>query len=498
MAVGMAAAITVATAPVAGAADTAPASAAVFTHAADRSSRVVTLTFDADWWSPGDPDTVLRILSDNGITAGFGLTGRYAETFPDQTRKLLNAGHKLINHSYSHPYFAQLTQAQRWAELDRAEAAFNALGYTSGGWFRAPYRDGYLDPSVNRDLAARGYYINFDWTFDTTGYLGSSQDVILARVRQYTVPGAIIIMHLSTESTDTAALPAIISTLRGMGYGFTDPYRAVTFGAIRAKYIALGAQNSALGAPRTGEMVATTSGSSAVQWFQRGRIYWRADLGTYEVHGGIGIKYVALGTVGSFLGYPTTDETGTPDGIGRYNGFERGSIFWTAATDAHELHGGIRAKWVSLGSERGFLGYPTTDELAVPDGIGRNQAFQGGWSYWSPATDAHEVHGAIATKWGSLESARGLLGYPVTDEMAVTGGRASQFQGGNIYWSELTDAHEVHGGILGEYLRLRATAGALGLPRSDEYDITGGRRSDFEHGAIIWDAATGGLTVIYF
>jgi uncharacterized protein with LGFP repeats len=431
-------------APLANAADTAPASAAVFTRAYDTSSRVVTLTFDADWWSPGDPDTVLRILRDNGITAGFGLTGRYAERYPDNVRKLLSAGHKLINHSYDHPYFSQLTTQQRWDELDRAERAFNALGYTSGGWFRAPFRDGYLDAGVNRDLAADGYYTSFDWTFDTTGYAGASQETILARVRQYTVPGATIIMHLSLDSTDTAALPAIISTLRDMGYGFTDPYRAVTRGAIRDKYLSLGAQNSVLGAPWTAEMVATTSGNSAVQWFGRGRLYWRSDLGAHETHGGIGLEYTALGSVTSFLGYPTTDEFGTPDGIGRYNGFERGSIFWSPSTGAHEVHGAIRDKWVSLGSERSFLGYPAADEVGV------------------------------------------------------TGGRASQFQGGNIYWSATTSAHEVHGGILTRYVSLGGSASALGLPTTDEYATAGGRRNDFQHGAIVWDSATATTTVIYF
>ncbi|WP_459963452.1 polysaccharide deacetylase family protein [Nocardia sp. IFM 10818] len=87
----------------AGAADAPPPAAAVFTRAYDTTTKSVTLTFDADWWSPGKPDDVVRILRDNGIVAGFSLTGRYVEKYPDQTRTLLAAGHKLINHSYDHP-----------------------------------------------------------------------------------------------------------------------------------------------------------------------------------------------------------------------------------------------------------------------------------------------------------------------------------------------------------------------------------------------------------
>lgn len=427
---------------VASAADAAPPTATVFTRACDTTSKSVTLSFDADWWSPGNPDAVLPILRDNGIIAAFSLTGRYVEKYPDQTRALLSGGHKLINHSFDHPYFTQLSRSDRWAELDRAEAAFNRLGYTSAGWFRAPYRDGYQDAGVNADLAAHGYYVNYDWTFDTTGYAGASLDTILARVRRYTVPGATIVMHLSNESTDTAALPSIIATLRDMGYGFTDPYRSVTQGLIGAKYAALGARSSVLGAPRTAELVATTAGTSAVQWFDTGRVYWRNDIGAFEVHGGIGGKYVGLGSVTSFLGYPTTDETVAPDRVGRFNHFQGGSVYWSPASDAHTVYGAIRDKWAEHGWERGFLGYP------------------------------------------------------VSDEAGVTGGRASQFQGGNVYWSSATAAHEVHGAILGRYLQLGGTGSALGLPISDEYGIGTGRRSDFERGAIEWNATSGALAVL--
>ncbi len=88
---------------------------------------------------------------------------------------------------------------------------------------------------------------------------------------------------------------------------------------------------------------------------------------THEVHGAILEKYVALGAEASFCGYPTTDESGTPDGIGRFNHFQAGSIYWTASTGAHEVHGLIRDYWSAHGWERNpALGYPVSDEL-IPD-----------------------------------------------------------------------------------------------------------------------------------
>lgn len=162
---------------------------------------------------------------------------------------------------------------------------------------------------------------------------------------------------------------------------------------------------------------------------------WRAVGVPYIVYGAIRAKWDALGAETGFLGMPTTDELSTACGGGRFNHFAGGSIYWTPATGAHEVHGAIRSKWASLGWECSFLGFPLTDETTTPDGIGRYNHFQGGSIYWTPATAAHEVHGAIRDKWASIGWERSALGYPTTDELPYgIGGRISRFQNGYIYW----------------------------------------------------------------
>jgi hypothetical protein len=147
-------------------------------------------------------------------------------------------------------------------------------------------------------------------------------------------------------------------------------------------------------------------------------------------------KFAQLGGIQGFLGAPSGPEQSAPDGIGRYRHFTHGSIYWAPKPGAHEVHGLIRDKWASLGWERSFLGYPQTDETPTPDRSGRFNHFQGGSIYWTPATSAHEVHGAIRGKWADLGWERSGLGYPVSDEVSVPGGtiRCSQFQRGLIYW----------------------------------------------------------------
>jgi stage II sporulation protein D len=266
---------------------------------------------------------------------------------------------------------------------------------------------------------------------------------------------------------------------------------------IAEHYAALGGPGSFLGAAVTGEMT-TPDGSGRYVHYAGGSIYWSPSTGAHEVHGSIRELWSALGWETSFLGYPVTDETTTPDGVGRYTHFQGGSIYWTSRTGAYEIHGAIRGLWSARGWETGFLGYPLTDELTTPDGLGRFNHFQGGSVYWTSSTGAHEVHGAIRGLWSALGWETGYLGYPVSDETVTQdgAGRFSDFQGGSVYWTAGTSAHEVHGDIGVRWRGLGAEHGTLGYPVGDERAVPDGRQSDFQHGSIRWDAATRATTVI--
>jgi len=114
-----------------------------------------------------------------------------------------------------------------------------------------------------------------------------------------------------------------------------------------------------------------------------------ADCARDAVVGEIAGKYDALGGCGSILGAPITEERGAPDGVGRYSVFEKGSIYWTPALGAHEVHGGIRDAWAAAGWEAGRLGYPISDEYA--DGDGRRSDFEHGSIHWSAVTDTTTI-----------------------------------------------------------------------------------------------------------
>ncbi len=265
-------------------------------------------------------------------------------------------------------------------------------------------------------------------------------------------------------------------------------------GAIRDKYEALGWEKSFLGYPTTDE-TPTPDGVGCFNHFQGGSIYWHPDTGAHEMHGDIYAKYAELGWERSVLGYPTTDETPTPDGVGRYNHFECGSIYWHPDTGAYEIHGAIRDKYEALGWEKSFLGYPTTDETPTPDGVGRFNHFQGGSIYWHPDTGAYEIHGDIYDKYAELGWERSILGYPITDETPTPDGvgRFNHFQGGSVYWHPDTGAHEIHGAIYNKYAELGWETSFLGYPTTDETPTPDGvgRFNHFQGGSIYWHPDTG-------
>jgi hypothetical protein len=278
---------------------------------------------------------------------------------------------------------------------------------------------------------------------------------------------------------------------------FDDTAWSTPVSPISWKYSLLGGLRSVLGAPTSA--IHTLAGEGRWQQFERGRIYHHPSSGANEVHGAIASTWLALGAQAGPLGYPATDERATSDGRGRYNDFTGGSIYWSQATGAREVRGAIGGTWRQLGAEKSGLGYPVTNEIAVGDGRGRVNHFERGSVYWSPSTGAREVRGAIRGTWDRLAGARGALGYPVTNETGTPDGRGrfNHFERGSVYWSQATGAHDVRGAIRAHWASLGWERGRLGYPVSGEYAAPGGQRSDFQGGSVFWDRRTGRTSVTW-
>ncbi|MFA5801085.1 MAG: hypothetical protein WC911_01270 [Thermoleophilia bacterium] len=262
-------------------------------------------------------------------------------------------------------------------------------------------------------------------------------------------------------------------------------------GAILARYLAMGGPAGA-GLPTSDEYA--VSGGRASD-FQKGKIFWSAATGSQFMNGAILGRYLAMGGPAS-LGLPTSDEYATPGG--RVSNLQSGRIYWSPESGPHHIRGAIMTKFDQLGGTAG-MGFPLTDETSAP-GVsgGRMSEFSRGRIYWSPTAGSIAVYGAILAKYKAVGASQ-TYGLPVAEERDVNGkpgAREGQFERGRIYWSPATGTSQVYGAILARYLLGGGPAGPLGLPVSDEYGIPGGRRTNFQGGYIVWDYFGGGTSVV--
>jgi uncharacterized protein with LGFP repeats len=101
----------------------------------------------------------------------------------------------------------------------------------------------------------------------------------------------------------------------------------------------------------------------------------------YTVQGPILDKYNSLDDKArKDLGAPTGNQQTNPDG-GIYQQFDGGVII--QKTQPYVVWGLIRDKWNELGGSQGKLGYPTSDEVDTPDGL-KKSTFEHGTITWKP------------------------------------------------------------------------------------------------------------------
>ncbi|MBJ8339527.1 LGFP repeat-containing protein [Antrihabitans sp. YC3-6] len=200
------------------------------------------------------------------------------------------------------------------------------------------------------------------------------------------------------------------------------------------------------------------------------QVYWPSP---YEVCGAIKDKYNSLGGPGSFLSFPNSPELTNPGNTGARTQFLNGPIYWSGATGAHPVVNSFLNRWGVHGYEGGWLKYPTTDEIVLPDG-GRRQEFQFGAIYvaFQNAVGSAIKNGAIRDKWNTVGGAApggSFLGYPIGDEIGLPGGQGAmvRFQNGVIYWHPSHGARVVSGTILQDWAAAGYESGTYGFPTAD-------------------------------
>ncbi|OMC39261.1 hypothetical protein A5742_05655 [Mycolicibacterium fortuitum] len=131
-------------------------------------------------------------------------------------------------------------------------------------------------------------------------------------------------------------------------------------------------------------------------------------------------------------------------GSGFAQNFAGGKMFFTPATGAHFMQGAILEKYESLGGAAdGDMGFPTIDEGAGRAADSRNSTLSAPDNpviFWTPSTGARVVRGAINAAWDKLGGSAGVLGVPADDETFDGDVVSQKFTGGEISWNRKTKA----------------------------------------------------------
>lgn len=195
-----------------------------FPYAGSEDERVVALTFDD---GPNEPWTsqILDTLADRGVPGTFFQVGRCAQRYPEVTRRVVDEGHILGNHSLTHQLGSYLRDHDQRAEVILGRSALAVIAGVAPQLYRPPWLCHW--PWVLRGIAGTGSQVVSGtfvhplemWQPDPTRL--ASGAVRVAR------PGGMIIIHDGRESRggfrghSAAAVGPIIDRLRARGYGFT-------------------------------------------------------------------------------------------------------------------------------------------------------------------------------------------------------------------------------------------------------------------------------------
>lgn len=186
-------------------------------YCVDTDKKEIALTFDAAW---GNEDTaqILEILKKHNVRVTFFMTGSWVDSYPEDVKAILAAGHDLGNHSENHKNMSQLSDSQCIEELKTVhDKVKNLTGYEMF-LFRPPYGD--YDNHVITNATALGYY-TIQWDVDSLDWKDYGANDIVERVCNHKAlgNGSIILCHNGAKYTATA-LDTLIIRLKEMGYTF--------------------------------------------------------------------------------------------------------------------------------------------------------------------------------------------------------------------------------------------------------------------------------------
>lgn len=182
--------------------------------------KVIYLTFDAGYEN-GYTSVILDALKEHGVHATFFLVGNYIKTSPDLVKRMLEEGHIVGNHTYTHPNMSNISSKDAFCkELESLESAYREVtGEQMTKFYRPPQGKYCIN---NLKMAKEMGYKTFFWSLAYVDWYNDKQPTkeeafkkLLGRIH----PGAIVLLH-STSKTNSQILDELLTKWEEMEYSF--------------------------------------------------------------------------------------------------------------------------------------------------------------------------------------------------------------------------------------------------------------------------------------
>ncbi|MEO1298559.1 MAG: polysaccharide deacetylase family protein [Cyanobacteria bacterium J06636_16] len=155
------------------------------------SEKLVALTFD-DGPDPRYTQQISQLLADAGARSTFFVLGRHAAQHPELLDVLVQDGHELGNHTWTHPSLRLKSPQTIRAELESTDRFLRAQGYDQPIPFRSPYGHSlFMLPYVLKQRQQP----NILWTVQLEDWKPEEPDVMMALLEPKFSHGAIILLH---------------------------------------------------------------------------------------------------------------------------------------------------------------------------------------------------------------------------------------------------------------------------------------------------------------
>lgn len=188
------------------------------------SSEEVWLTFDD---GPG-PQTlqIVETLNRAGCRATFFFIGEQLAAYSqleELRMALVEGGHSVANHSYTHPSFLWQSDDSAFGQMKRTQELLCAhFPELTLPLFRPPF--GYRKASTFRQATRLGLEL-IGWSVNSLDFLNSPPERLLERLKASVKPGSVVLFHDGREGRETtlSALPALLDWLKARGYQTYNP-----------------------------------------------------------------------------------------------------------------------------------------------------------------------------------------------------------------------------------------------------------------------------------